>query len=489
MKDAGFDAVEGHGAHGYLISQFLSPLDSMRTDEYGGSVEKRARFVCEVLAAIRKTVGSDYPILLRISGSDFMPGGITIEDSVHQSPLFVEAGADALHISASQQASIHWQYPSYLFPKGPLVHLVRAVKEVVKVPVIVVGKLGDPYLAEQVLKEKSADFIALARPLMADPQWPNKVMEGRIADINHCINCLNCFNFMPHLGYVLKWGVPYTVNPAKLRERNFTARAVYSSKRVMVVGGGLAGMEAARVLSLRGHEVDLYEQSSLLGGQWHIACLQPQKKVDYLPLLDKMIRDLKKSGARIYFNTEVMPELVKKVNPDAVVVATGAQPITPKIRGGDGKNVVQAIDVVLGKVDVPDRIVVAGGRYLGMKIADELAIQGKEVYLVTRSLLGRDMERNIFLALRDRLIEKGVSIFQNSPLVEVRDDGVYIAFNGDLVFLGADMVILAAGMKSRNRLFDAIKGSVSEVYNIGDSVMPRDAMAAIREGAEIGRLI
>ncbi|MBE0415871.1 MAG: NADH:flavin oxidoreductase, partial [Dehalococcoidia bacterium] len=194
VKEAGFDAVEVHGAHGYLISQFLSPLDNRRTDEYGGSVENRARFACEIIEGVRKKVGPDFPIIFRISGSDFLEGGINIEDSARQSPLFVEAGADALHISASQPVSIQWQYPSYLFPKGALVGLAEAIKKMVKVPVIAVGKLGDPLFAEEVLRQGKADFIAMARPLMADPELPNKAREGRFDDIRRCVYCLNCFN-------------------------------------------------------------------------------------------------------------------------------------------------------------------------------------------------------------------------------------------------------------------------------------------------------
>ena len=489
IRDAGFDAVEIHGAHGYLISQFLSPLDNRRSDEYGGSTEKRARFACEVIEAIRKKVGPDFPILFRFSGSDFMEGGITTEESVRQAPLFVEAGADALHVSASQQATIHWQYPSYLFPEGVLVPQAAAIKKAVSVPVIAVGKLGNPRFAEKVLRAGKADFIALARPLMADPELPNKAREGRFDDIRYCVNCLNCFNFGPHINYILNWGIPCTVNPAKLREREFTLEPSPLSKEVMVIGGGLAGMEAARTLAERGHSVTLYEKSTRLGGQWHIACQQTQKREDYKKLLDYLNRGLEKTAVAIKLNTEITENLVREVKPDAVIVATGATPRRLDITGADGEHVVQAVDVILGRVSTGRRVIVVGGRHVGMEIADELADKGRQVYLVTRSSLGRGLEKNLYLGLRDRLLEKGVHIFQNAPVVEIIRGGAYIAFNEDLVFLKADTVVVAAGMESENRLLQSLKGMLQEIYAIGDCVEPRDAMSAIHEGAEIGRRI
>ena len=489
VKEAGFDAVEIHGGHGYLISQFLSPLDNIRTDEYGGSVETRARFACEVIEAVRRKVGPDFPVIFRISGSDYMEGGINIKDSARQAPLFVDAGADALHISASQQGSIQWQYPSFLFPKGTLVSDAEAIKKAVKVPVIAVGKLSDPIYAEEVLRQGKADFIAIARGLMADPELSNKAKEGRFEDIRPCVYCLNCFNLRPHLNYVLTYGIPCTVNPAKQREREFALTTTTSPKKVMVAGGGLAGMEAARTLAERGHEVVLYEASDKLGGQWYIASRQPQKTEDYFPLLAYLERGLNKAKVTVKLNTEVTPEMVKEAKPDAVVVATGAVPQTLDVEGADGKNVVQAVDVILGKAKVGKRVVVVGGRYLGMEIADQLADQGKEVYLTTRSLLGRDMERNLYLELRNRLIEKGVHMFQNCPLVEIKENGTYMAFNGDLVFLKADTVVLAVGMKSQNQLAASLKDVISELYTIGDCVTPRDALYAIHEGAEIARQI
>jgi 2,4-dienoyl-CoA reductase-like NADH-dependent reductase (Old Yellow Enzyme family)/thioredoxin reductase len=489
VKKAGFDAVEIHGGHGYLLSQFLSPLVNRRMDEYGGSPVNRARFTCEVLAATRQKVGPDFPIILRISGSDFLPGGICVEEVVQQVPLFEEAGADALDISASEQGSIDWQYPSFLFSQGALVPLAAAVKKVAKIPVIAVGKIYHPDFAENIIKNGKADFVALGRTLLADPEWPNKAKEGRYEDIRHCIYCLNCLNFTEYLSYVITEGVSCSVNPRVQHEKISVPVPTSSPKKIMVVGAGPAGMEAARTLAERGHHVELYEQKEVLGGQWYVASRQTQKKEDYSRLLHYLKRGLEKAGVPIKMNTRVTADLVKNARPNAVVVATGAVPSTLDIPGITGKNVVQANDVILGKKKVRHNVVVAGGRYLGLEIADQLVSEGKKVSLVTRRELGRAIERNVYLTLRNRLVEKGVYLYTHSPVVEIKDNGLYIVFNNDLFFLPADTIVLAVGVKPEKELAEQIKDLVPEVYSIGDCVAPRDVMYAIREADELARKI
>lgn len=488
VKQAGYDAVEIHGGHGYLISQFLSPLVNRRTDAYGGTTERRARFACEVIEAVREKVGAGFPIVFRLSGSDFLEGGINIDEVVLQAPLFVEAGADALDVSSSEQASIQWQYPSFLLPPGVLVPLAEKVKKAVKVPVITVGKIGDPILADEILRQGKADFVAMGRALVADPGLPSKAKDGRFDDIRRCVYCLNCLNFGAH-PHMLSDGVSCTVNPAMLREKKFQLQLAATPKRVMIIGGGPAGMEAARTLGEQGHQVSLYEKTDKLGGQWYIACQQEQKKRDYLHLLRHLSRGLDKAKVELRLNAEVTPQVVEEERPDAVVIATGASPQAPNISGAYGENVVQAVDVIMGKAKAGQKVIVVGGRYLGLEIADQLADQGRKVTLVTRRALGREIERNIYLALRNRLIDKEVQLFANSPVVEIRDKGVYVVFEGDLLFLTADTVVLATGVKPESQLIEALKGMAPEIYAVGDCVEPRDAMWAIREGAEVARRI
>ncbi|MFC1919097.1 FAD-dependent oxidoreductase [Chloroflexota bacterium] len=487
VQAAGFDAVNIHGGHGYGISQFLSPLTNRRTDEYGGSVENRARFACEIIEAVKKKAGPDFTVIFRFSASGFMEGGITLEDSVRQAPLFVEAGADVLDVSACEQASTQWQFLSFAFPQGVIVHLAEAIKKTVKVPVITVGKIVDPFFAEEILRQGKADFVALGRALLADPEWANKAKDGRFEEIRSCIYCLNCNNTI-HRPTPRK-GVACSVNPAVLREKEFILRSATTAKKVMVIGGGPAGMEAARTLAERGHQVTLYEKNDHLGGQWAIACKQEQKKQDYPHFLNYQIRGLAKAGVIIRLETEVTTEMVKESKPDVVIVATGAVPQSLDIAGVDGKNVVQANDVILNKVEVGDTIVVVGGRHLGIEIADQLATQGKKVTLVTRRALGRGTERSIFLTFINRLIEKNVRLFSHSPVVQITANGVYIAFENELFFLKADTVVLAVGVKPENKLVDSLKSIVPEVHAIGDCVQPGEVIDAIREGAEIARTI
>jgi 2,4-dienoyl-CoA reductase (NADPH2) len=241
IKEAGFDAIEIMAGHGYLLGQFLSPLVNHRADQYGGNIENRSRFVCEVIAEIRSRVGSGFPIILRISGTDFLPGGISIDEVLGQIGFFIKSGADALHITAGEQTTSDRQYPSFIFPQGLHVSMAEAVKQKSSVPVIAVGKIHDPVFAEEILQKGKADFVAIGRPLLADPDWPNKAKEGRIGDIRPCIYCLNCINFGAH-PHLLKEGISCSVNPTVLREKEFTLMTTSTPKEVMVIGGGPAGI-------------------------------------------------------------------------------------------------------------------------------------------------------------------------------------------------------------------------------------------------------
>ena len=486
VKDAGFDAVEIHGAHGYLISLFLSPRSNIRTDEYGGNPENRARFACEIISRARQKVGPDFPIIFRFSGSDFLEGGININDSVQQAPLFVQAGANALHVSASVWDSSPWMFPCYLYPYGAIAHLAQAVKKAVDVPVITVGKLGEPLVAERVLEEGKADFVAIGRGLLADPELPNKAREGRFDDIRRCIYCNICTT--QNKLRVATGRMICSVNPELFREAEFPAKPTASPKKVMVVGGGLAGMEAARVLAERGHQVTLYERGDKLGGQWSIAC-QEAGKEDLISLITYLARGLDKAGVSIILNKEVSPELVHKVNPGAVVVATGGSPITLNVPGAEGENVVQAVDVITGQAKVGDTVVVVGGRHIGMEVALSLAKQGKKVSLVTKNALGENgtpLERNTFLTLRQMLVENGVFLYPYFPLLEIRKDGVYVVQNQDMLFLKADTVVMAVGTRAENKLVEALEHTRTDVYGIGDCLEPRYVMYAIYEGREVG---
>ena len=349
------------------------------------------------------------------------------------------------------------------------------------------GKLGDPIVANRILAEGKADFIALARPLLADPYWPEKAKEGRADEINSCICCNNCVDRLFSKTREAK-RLFCTVNPSLFREKEYAIEKVAKTKKVMVIGGGLAGMQAAKTAAQRGHQVRLYESKANLGGAWAIGALQPHKEL-YGKFLEQLVKQLESSGAVVSFNTTVDADFVRNEKPDAVILATGSTPIAPDIRGIDNANCVQSVDVITRKVDVGNRVVVIGGRMIGMEVALYLADQEKDVSLITLKRLGengRPLEENIYRTLRDRMISRGVKIYPGTPAFEIRPDGVFANDGGNMLWLPADTVALAVGYKPENGLFAELKHIVPEIYSIGDCNAPRDGLEATREGMEAG---
>ena len=480
-KEAGFDGVEVHGAHGYLISLFLSPKTNPRTDEYGGNTVKRARFACQIIESIKRKIGQDFPITFRMNGDDYIDGGLTIDEAKIIAPLLVEAGADALSVSGGIFQGYHWQIPTIMQQSGCLTHLAAEVKKVVKVPVITVGKLGNPIIAAEVLEKGKADFVAMGRPLIADPELPKKAMEGRLDDICPCICC--------NLACAMKKIPPdfitsCSVNPVSGHELDYVLKPALHPKRVMVVGGGLAGMQAAKTLAERGHKVSLYEKANILGGQWNIvSSLEPEVAA----LIRYMSRSIDKAGVNVFLGREVNPNIVQEDKPDAVVVATGAIPRIPEIPGIHSKNVVLAWDVLPGKVEVGHEVVIIGGQATGLETAVYLAKQGKKVSVV--EMLPQVAQNvNWFLKwyLKDSLINYGVHLYPGVTVYNISDKGVSIVDESQAFFLKADTVVIATGVQPQKKLAEQLKGVVPEVYTVGDAVKPRDSMEAIHEGYRVG---
>jgi 2,4-dienoyl-CoA reductase-like NADH-dependent reductase (Old Yellow Enzyme family)/thioredoxin reductase len=489
-KTAGFDAVRIQGCHGYLIHQFLSPRTNKRNDAYGGTLEKRARFACDIIKRVREEVGPDYPVIIRFNGNDFLEGGITIDQAREHAKMFEEAGVDCLDVSGGPFETHHWQFVTMYQPAGPLIPAAAAIKKEVKVPIIVAGKI-DPVLGEQILEDGVADFIHLGRPLMVDPDLPNKAKEGRLADIRPCIYCNAC----------QREGDPRVmcaVNPAFGQETEFKIEPAAVKKNIMVVGGGPAGMEAARTLAERGHKVSLYEKRNKLGGQWNILS---SYRTEELKLVNFLSRGLEKAGVKVFLNQEVTQQTVEGIKPDAVVIATGANPVVPEnIPGISSKKVVMANDVLTGKVKVGQEVVIIGGHLVGLDVALFLGEQGKKVSVVEKFKIAWEVSHNLKLALMEYLIKFGVYLYPDSTLERVTDSGVQIVWDGgepaivggprfELLSLKADTVVLAIGSRSDSGLGERLKGFMPEVYNIGDSVNPRDVLAAIHEGSAIGRKI
>ncbi|MCX5998150.1 MAG: FAD-dependent oxidoreductase, partial [Chloroflexi bacterium] len=373
-REAGFDLVELHACHGYLLSGFLSPSANKRSDRYGGDVAGRARFVVEIVQRIKEKVGSDYPVSCRINGADYVPGGVTLETARSTARLLEQAGADLISVSSGAYGSYPVIVPPYDQPRGCNVPLAEGVKKAVGVPVAVAGRLDDPLVADEVLVLGKADLIAMARGLLADPDLPNKALKGEFREIRKCIACNVCID--------LEGTKPIacTVNPEAGREREMRISAAPRSKRVMVIGAGPAGLEAARVAALRGHHVSLYEENDRIGGQWVLAA-KPPHKGDHLGLLDYMSWHLAKLGVEVHLGQNVTEAMVERLKPDVVVLAAGAVPLVPPIPGVKRDAATTACDVLKGRA-VGHRVLVVGVGMTGLETAELLAEQGKEVVVV-----------------------------------------------------------------------------------------------------------
>ena len=481
-QTAGFDAVELHGAHGYLIAQFLSPTANKRQDEYGGDVVGRARFLIEILQAIRRTVGPDFPVWPRLNSMEFgIEGGATLEDMHQVARMAQDAGADAISLSI-------WAGPQAggTDRPGALVPLAESFKQVLTVPVMIVGRMT-PEVSETALRENKTDLVVVGTALLADPEMPNKAASGRLEDIRPCIRCWGCIpeeHFVGQGIWEQKEGVHCTVNAAMGRERELEIKPVAKPRRVVIVGGGPAGMEAARVAVLRGHQVSLLEKESQLGGLLHLAALAPQKEL-IRDLTQYLIAQVSKLGVDVRLKAEAYAELIQSLQPDVVVLATGAEPLVPQIRGLDGRHVVTALDVLAGKAEVGEKVVVIGGALVGCETAEILAHRGRKVTVTRR---GPEMATGISVPLRAPLLQRletmGVTLRPGVKYEELTDRGLVITNEkGEKQIIAADSVVLAAGGMPRIELFESLQGRVPEIHRIGDCLEPGGIREAILAGA------
>ena len=495
-REGGCDGLELHAAHSYmLMGSFISALRNHRTDDYGGSLDGRLKFPLDVVRRIKEGAGSDFPIIMRLSGEEYAPGGRDIRGTQYLTRVLADAGVDAFEISGGVFPQTSWRI---LAPAGTQLGLNVAsaarVKEVVNVPVAVVCRINTAQFAEDILQRNEADLIVMGRALLADPELPNKAREGRFEDIAPCMACgLGCV-----AGRETGRDMTCVINPAVGREREMVMNPAPKPRKVMVVGGGPAGLEAARVSALRGHRVTLYEKESQPGGQFNLACVPPVKQEMSLGI--KYLRkQVEKAGVDVRLNTEVTPHLVEEVKPDAVIVATGGESLVVNLPGIDGPRVVCGHDVLAGKVVIKrGRVLVVGGGMVGLEIADYLAnpgdnpIVGRADVTVVEMLarVGTDMAPEGRTLLMERLRDNGAKVLTSTTVNEILEDGAVVTRNGqEEAIRDMDFIILAMGCQSVDVLSNQIKDKVSEVYVIGDAKAPRKALEAIAEGAEIGRTI
>jgi len=481
--EAGFDAIEIHMAHGYLLNQFLSPLFNRRSDEYGGDLIGRARFPLEVLRRVREITQDRLPIFCRLNADDGVPGSLQPSEACKVAMMLTDAGAAVLDITAGTRESFALSVPSMADAPGALLPYAATIKAMVNVPVIAVGKIHDPCLAEEALAKGQADLIAIGRALIADPEWPNKAAEGRYQDIRPCLTC----NRPECHGRTLRQlDMGCVVNAAVGREARFRLTPAPRPKRILVVGGGPAGLETARIAALRGHKVILCEEAASLGGQLILAAIPPHKE-DIGRLTTYLSKQVLESGVDVCLNCRVTPELVAKISPDAVVLATGARPLMPDIPG-TARHAVTAWDVLSGKATTGQRVVIIGGGDVGCETAEHLATQGKEVTIIEMLQdVATELAPWTRRLLLERLMAAKVEILTQTTVISVEPDCVVYDRQGLTGQVApVDTVILACGAAPRRDLADALCDTGLPVHIVGDAARPRNLAAAIREGFELG---
>ncbi len=498
MKEGGFDGIEIHGASSYLVEQFMSPISSKRRDKYGGELENRLRFAYEVIDCVREAAGEGLAVGMRITGDELVDGGLTL-DEMQEIAVRLEATGklDYLNVQAGSSHCSFLFIPPMAVPLGFSNYLASGIRKVVKeIPVLAGGRIKDPVQAERILEEGHADMIAMVRPLVCDPEFPHKACEGREEEIRKCIAC--------NQGCLARTAMQETLtciqNPAAGREKEMgTIKPAVVKKRILVIGGGTAGLEAARVAALRGHEVILFEREEELGGQVRLAAKLPTRE-EFGDVIRNLRGEIERLKVEVRLGVEATPELIEEEGPDVVIVATGSRPLrsgfTSESEGVDQGNILTVWDVLDEGVEVGRRVVVidGDGGWRGVGTAEFLVDKGKDVEILTGfSLVGMNLSNTSDqVMLYPRLYSKGVKLSPQTGVKEINGDKViaYHIYSGEKRTIeGVDTVVLAIGEEACNELFSSLRGRVPELYAVGDCVAPRGVEMAIYEGHRVGRLV
>jgi 2,4-dienoyl-CoA reductase-like NADH-dependent reductase (Old Yellow Enzyme family)/thioredoxin reductase len=485
-KMAGVDGVELHGGHGYLINQFLSPQANKRMDEYGGTFENRVRFVRKIIEGIKGACGADFPIIMKLSIDEFLDGGITADEGVTIAKYLEGVGVDAINVTCGTWESFYTVIEPTSYDQGWRVYLAEAVKKEVDIPVIAVGVIREPEFAENVLAQNRADFIAIARGLLADPEWCNKARTGKM--IRKCISCLFCVD-----GAFRAVHIGCAVNARTGRELEFShVNKNGAQRKVVVVGGGPAGMEAARILAMRDFKVVLFEKEGQLGGQLNFGN-KPRGKEKLNWLVEYLSNELRDLKVDVRLNAEATIEAIQAEEPHAIFLCTGGVPIIPNIPGADQGHVCVAEQALVEYTSFKgNKIAVIGAGMTGCETAELLASHGNEVFLIEMLPdVAPDAGWVNKMDMMRLLSEADVHIYTNYKLKEITATGVVLENlkEGNQLTMPADKVVLSLGVKSHNPLYHKLRDAFDNISVLGDARTPRRIVDAIREGFEKGTLL
>jgi len=477
-KRAGFNLIEIHGAHGYLITNFLSPHTNKRTDKYGGNLQNRMRFMLEVIDSVRSYVGAEFPVTIRLSGSDYEPDGFSVDETIIVAQAAEQHGMDAIHVSGGDHHQMIHQVSPMVIERGHNVWAAEAIRPEVNIPIIASGSITLPQQAEDILTASKADFISLGRPLWADPSWPNKAREGRPEDIVPCIRCNDGCLDRTFFNYQ---AVSCSVNPSIGREGDLDIRPASKPIRVAVVGGGVAGMEAARILKLRGHDVTIFEQRDFLGGVGVEGSVADFKS-DYRFFLDYQIQQVKSLNIRVIHNKATTDKLQ---NYDAAVIATGGVSSRPPIPGINSDSVFDAVKIFLDDSGVGNKAIVLGGGETAVEAALYLEQRGRNIRLIHRreELMTQDVVITDKIGYSEKLAETTIAVTLSEQVTEIGDGWVTTkSRDGEQHRYEANTVVSALGFVARDDTLaeDLIKLGGIDVYTIGDRIKTGRVFDAIK---------
>lgn len=481
LKKAGFDAIEIYAAHGYLISNFLSKYSNKRIDEYGGCLENRMRFLLEIVEDTRNKVGKDFPIMVRISTREFVPGGLSIAESRVIASKLEEAGVDAIDCSQGIFTVSQNIVEPMQMENGIFLNASKEIKECVNIPVIAAGRINEASIASSALKTGKCDLVGMGRASLADPDFPIKVKEGRLDEIRYCIGCVQgCIG-----GNMRGENCHCLVNPELDREFELPFNPTNNPKNIAVVGSGVSGLEAAIVAKKRGHNVIVYEKEYRPGGTWNIAALPPYKG-ELITFIKWQVDECKRLGINILYNREFKEEDAKEF--DKVIIASGCKPFMPPIKGSNQKHVVQANDVLTQDASFGKNVVVLGGGSVGVETAEYIAFSGSNVTIIEMRediLIG--LERETLLMLKQAVKEYQMNVYTNSKVIEIGKDTVTMERKGKTITLDEiDTVVVAAGSKSVNNLVKPLEDMNIKVEVVGDAKQVRNGLSAVYEGYMAG---